>query len=168
MPFHEKCGKISNGCLLATPGRSLVCIDFVWHSFCSFYLKLWVTYGHNDLLYILDTFCPKHFISVLSKEKAVLPSGNERGFLSWLDISVGSLVSQFNTRMGRLSIMAQNPANAVICLGHSKGVVTMWTPTVKDEAVMKILAHRQPLTSLAGVVTDTILLTRIAFGWPTC
>ena len=50
--------------------------------------------------------------------------------------------------------MAQNPANAVICLGHSKGVVTMWTPTVKDEAVMKILAHRQPLTSLAGVVTE--------------
>lgn len=84
-------------------------------------------------------FLPYHFL---------LATGNERGWLSWLDISVGSLVSQFNTRMGRLNIMAQNPANAVVCLGHSKGVVTMWTPNVKDEPVMKILAHRQPLTSL--------------------
>jgi len=95
-------------------------------------------------------FLPYHFL---------LASGNERGFLSWLDISVGSLVSQFNTRMGRLSIMAQNPANAVICLGHSKGVVTMWTPTVKDEAVMKILAHRQPLTSLAVERSGTYMAT---------
>jgi len=95
-------------------------------------------------------FLPYHFI---------LATGNEKGWLSWLDVSIGSLVSQFNTRMGRLNVMAQNPANAVVCLGHSKGTVTMWTPNVKDEPVMKILAHRQPLTSVAVERSGTYMAT---------
>jgi U3 small nucleolar RNA-associated protein 7 len=44
--------------------------------------------------------------------------------------------------------MCQNPANAVIALGHSKGIVTMWTPNVR-EPVAKMLVHRQPVTSVA-------------------
>jgi len=95
-------------------------------------------------------FLPYHFL---------LATANERGWLSWLDVSVGSLVSQFNSRMGRLNVMAQNPANAVICTGHSKGTVTMWTPNVKDEPVMKILAHKQPLTSLAVERSGTYMAT---------
>jgi len=114
--------------------------------------------AQNKWTYVYDNqgielHCLKRLDNVLKMEflpyHFLLATANERGFLSWLDISVGSLVSQFNTRMGRLNIMAQNPANAVLCLGHSKGVVTMWTPNVKDEPVMKILAHRQPLTSIA-------------------
>jgi U3 small nucleolar RNA-associated protein 7 len=43
--------------------------------------------------------------------------------------------------------MCLNPHNAVVCLGHSKGIVTMWTPNVK-EPVAKMLAHRQPVTAV--------------------
>ena len=95
-------------------------------------------------------FLPYHFL---------LATANERGFLSWLDISVGSLVSQFNSRMGRLNVMTQNPANAVVVTGHSKGTVAMWTPSVKNEPVMKILAHRQPLTSVAVERSGTYMAT---------
>ncbi|XKL69028.1 hypothetical protein PGB90_006797 [Kerria lacca] len=84
-------------------------------------------------------FLPYHFLLI---------SGSEEGYLTWLDISVGSIVSQFNTKLGRLSIMKQNPYNAILCTGHSKGIVAMWSPNCKDP-VAKILCHRTPLSALA-------------------
>ncbi|XP_025834816.1 WD repeat-containing protein 46 [Agrilus planipennis] len=83
-------------------------------------------------------FLPYHFI---------LATASEVGYLSWLDISIGQIVAQYNTNMGRLSIMAQNPQNAVLCFGHSKGVVTMWAPSSKQPLV-KMLCHKSPLTAL--------------------
>lgn len=48
-------------------------------------------------------------------------SQSETGFLTYLDVSVGKIVTALNARAGRLSVMAQNPYNAVIHLGHSNG-----------------------------------------------
>ncbi len=77
--------------------------------------------------------------------------------MSWLDISIGKMVAQFNTKMGRLPIMCVNPYNAVLCLGHSKGIVTMWTPNSK-EPVAKMLVHRQPVTAVTvdRLVSETL------------
>jgi len=94
-------------------------------------------------------FLPYHFL---------LATSSEYGFLSWLDVSVGKMVSQFNAQHGRLPIMTQNPNNAVICLGHSKGVVSMWTPNIR-EPVVRLWTHKQPLTSLAVDRSGTYMAT---------
>ena len=83
---------------------------------------------------------------------------SEYGFLSWLDTSVGKVISQFNANHGKLGIMCQNPTNAVVCLGHSKGVVSMWTPNVR-EPVARMWAHKQPLTSIAVDRSGTYMAT---------
>ena len=54
--------------------------------------------------------------------------------------------------------MTQNPSNAVICLGHSKGVVSMWTPNLR-EPVVRMWAHKQPLTALAVDRSGTYMAT---------
>lgn len=64
--------------------------------------------------------------------------------------------------------MCQNPWNAVICQGHSKGIVTMWTPNVK-EPVAKVLTHRQGVTAVAvdkaGVYMATASVDRSMKIW---
>ena len=72
---------------------------------------------------------------------------------------MGQIVAQYSSKMGRLPIMTQNPTNAIIATGHSKGTVAMWTPNVKQEPVLKILAHRQPLTSIAFERSGTYMAT---------
>jgi len=94
-------------------------------------------------------FLPYHFL---------LATSSEYGFLSWIDISVGKQVAQMNANHGRLSIMCQNPTNAILCLGHSKGVVTMWSPNER-EPVARMWAHKQPLTSIAVDRSGTYMAT---------
>lgn len=84
-------------------------------------------------------FLPYHFLIV---------SGSEQGFLSWLDVSTGTMIGNYPSRMGPVRMMAQNPFNGVLCIGSSKGVVSMWSPTVR-EPLAKMLCHSTPLTSLA-------------------
>ncbi|PZC82826.1 hypothetical protein B5X24_HaOG209611 [Helicoverpa armigera] len=84
-------------------------------------------------------FLPYHFL---------LAAVNEFGFMSWLDISIGEIVGHYNNHLGRTAVMAQNPYNATLCLGNSKGVVSLWAPTVKDP-LAKILCHKTPLTAIA-------------------
>lgn len=84
-------------------------------------------------------FLPYHFLLV---------GGTNEGYLKWLDVSIGEMVSQIRTNCEKITLMQQNPANGVICLGNSKGVVSMWSPSQK-EPLAQILCHPSPLTALA-------------------
>lgn len=43
--------------------------------------------------------------------------------------------------MGPCDVLRQNPHNAVSLLGHTQGVVTMWTPNMSSP-VIKMLTHK--------------------------
>lgn len=94
-------------------------------------------------------FLPYHFL---------LAAGNDFGYLKWLDVSIGELVTQIKTHEDRITIMKQNPSNAVICVGNPKGVVTMWAPSVK-QPLARILCHGAPITALAFHPTGDLMVT---------
>jgi U3 small nucleolar RNA-associated protein 7 len=51
------------------------------------------------------------------------------------------MVAQHRTKLGPCAVMRHNPHNGVVCLGHARGCVTMWTPNLTTPAV-KMLCHR--------------------------
>lgn len=83
-------------------------------------------------------FLPYHFL---------LAAGSDTGYLSWVDVSVGQVVAGYHCKVPALRMMCQNPSNAAICVGDSRGVVSMWAPSQK-EALAKMLCHSTPLTAL--------------------
>lgn len=83
-------------------------------------------------------FLPYHFL---------LATGNKDGYVSWLDVSIGELVGNYNTKLGNIRIMRQNPGNGVLCIGGGKGVVSMWSPKVR-EPLAKLLCHPTAMSAL--------------------
>eukprot|EP00981_Chlorochromonas_danica_P006463 scaffold1401_cov180-Ochromonas_danica.AAC.13 len=84
-------------------------------------------------------YLPYHFL---------LATVGQSGQVKWHDVSTGELVGAHNTSLGSCHIMRQNPANAVMHLGHSNGVVSLWSPTV-GKSLASIFTHAAPLTDIA-------------------
>ncbi|KAL4645945.1 WD repeat-containing protein 46 isoform X1 [Arapaima gigas] len=101
----------------------------------------------NDVLRM--QFLPYHFL---------LATASATGFLQYLDVSVGKEVATTCTKSGRLDVMAQNPYNAVIHLGHPTGTVTLWSPNQRTPLV-KMLCHRGGVRSIAVDKTGTYMVT---------
>lgn len=55
-------------------------------------------------------------------------------------------------------VMTQNPGNALLCVGDSKGVVSMWSPNSKDP-VAKMLCHSQAISACAVHPYGTYMVT---------
>ena len=72
----------------------------------------------------------------------------EQGVLSYLDTTTGQLVAQHRSKLGPCDVLRHNPWNAVQCLGHGNGCVTMWAPNV-TQPLVKMLCHRGPVRALA-------------------
>ncbi|KAK7282326.1 hypothetical protein RIF29_11002 [Crotalaria pallida] len=78
----------------------------------------------------------------------LLASVNKFGQLHYQDITMGAMVGNFRTGVGRTNVMQQNPFNGVVGLGHSSGTVTMWKPT-SSAPLVKMLCHHGPVSALA-------------------
>lgn len=78
----------------------------------------------------------------------LLCSVGATGTLCYQDVSTGHIVSTHRTKQGPCNVMTQNPWNAVLCLGHTNGTVTMWTPNITTP-VVKMLCHHGPVRAAA-------------------
>ncbi|XXQ33869.1 BING4 C-terminal domain-containing protein [Plasmodiophora brassicae] len=84
-------------------------------------------------------FLPYHFL---------LLSIGKSGYLKYQDVSTGAIVCEHRTRKGPSDVLAHNPTNAVVHVGHSKGVVTLWTPNITTP-VVTMLCHKGPVQAVA-------------------
>ncbi|KAF9384113.1 Small subunit (SSU) processome component [Podila verticillata] len=84
-------------------------------------------------------FLPYHFL---------LTTIGNTGYLKYQDTSTGNLVAEHRTKQGKCDVMAQNPATAIMHLGHGNGTVTLWSPNMTTPLV-KMQCHRGPVTALA-------------------
>ncbi|XP_061296897.1 WD repeat-containing protein 46, partial [Pezoporus flaviventris] len=91
-------------------------------------------------------FLPHHFLLATTA----------RGSLHYVDVSLGTEVAALSTRAGRPAAMGQNPANAVVHLGHGNGTVTLWSPSV-PEPLVRILCHRGAVRALAVDASGTYM-----------
>ena len=84
-------------------------------------------------------YLPYHFL---------LAAASETGRVRYIDVSTGTELPELATRMGPCGVMAQNPWNAVLCLGHVRGCVTMWSPN-QGTPLVRMVCHRGAVTALA-------------------
>lgn len=78
--------------------------------------------------------------------------------LHYQDTSTGHIVAQHRTRLGPCRMMRQNPWNSVLGLGHTGGVVTLWTPNITTP-VVKMLCHRGAVNALAFDASGRYMVT---------
>jgi U3 small nucleolar RNA-associated protein 7 len=86
-------------------------------------------------------FLPYHFL---------LTSTSRDGHLRYTDVSMGTLVADlaiYGTGACTAPI-AVNPRSGIVNLGHANGTVSLWAPKM-PAALVKILAHRGPVTAVA-------------------
>lgn len=169
-PYQAKYSRNGRHLLLGSNKGHLAAFDWVTkklhfeinvmesiHDISWLHVETMIAAAQKEWLHIYDNtgteiHCIKRMDKILTMEflpyHFLLAAVNEFGFMTWLDISIGEIVGHYNNHMGRTPVMTQNPYNATICLGNSKGVVSLWSPNVK-KPLAKILCHKTPLTAIS-------------------
>lgn len=92
----------------------------------------------HDHVVKLD-YLPYHFL---------LCTLSSTGWIKYQDISIGEYVAGYNTAHGPANVLRQNPSNAIMNVGHSNGVVSMWSPN-SGKALVSMFCHKGAITDLS-------------------
>ncbi|KAH7827934.1 putative U3 snoRNP-associated protein Utp7 [Monocercomonoides exilis] len=79
----------------------------------------------------------------------LLTSIGNAGYLRYQDVSTGDMVSEHRTGMGPVDVMTHNPWNSVTLCGHANGVVSFWSPTCGQKALMTMLTENGPVRGVS-------------------
>lgn len=147
------------------------------HDLCWLHIPTMFATAQKDHVYIYSTegtelHCIKKLHRVLQLEflpyHFLLAASSEKGFLSWLDVSIGKMIAHTYTNAGRLNILTQNPYNALVVTGHANGSVSMWSPNVITPLV-RMLCHPHPIRAIAvdhgGQYMATAGIDRVVKIW---
>jgi U3 small nucleolar RNA-associated protein 7 len=88
--------------------------------------------------YKLD-FLPYHFL---------LTTIGHSGWIKWHDVSTGDFVAGHSTGHGPCKVLTHNRTNAISHVGHSNGVVTLWSPS-SGKSLVSMFCHKAPVTGIA-------------------
>merc|ERR1711972_427860 len=107
------------------------------------YVHIYNTQGHE--IHCLRNHLGARKLDFLNHHMLLVSIGTG-GILRYQDVTTGKDVANYRTFKGNCNVIKQNPANAVICLGHKDGTITMWSPKV-SKPISKMVCHRGPLLS---------------------
>ncbi len=93
--------------------------------------------GH-ERPYKLD-FLPYHFL---------LTTVGHSGWIKWHDVSTGTAIAGYQTGHGPVRVQEHNPTTAVSHVGHSNGVVSMWSPA-SGKPLVSMFCHKAPVSDLS-------------------
>jgi U3 small nucleolar RNA-associated protein 7 len=94
-------------------------------------------------------YLPYHFL---------LASVSTAGIIRYTDVSTGQSLAQLYTKLGPATAFAQNPHNAILHVGHQKGLVTLWSPN-SAAPLVKLLPHHGPVRSMAVDKSGTYMVS---------
>jgi U3 small nucleolar RNA-associated protein 7 len=103
--------------------------------------------NHSEATHL--EYLPYHFL---------LASVSTAGIIRYTDVSTGQSLAQLYSKLGTPTAFTQNPHNAIIHVGHQKGLVTLWSPN-SAAPLVKLLPHHGPVRSLAVDKSGTYMVS---------
>ncbi|KAF2131207.1 BING4CT-domain-containing protein [Dothidotthia symphoricarpi CBS 119687] len=103
--------------------------------------------NHSEATHL--EYLPYHFL---------LASVSTAGILRYTDVSTGQSLGELYTKLGPATSLAHNPQNAILHVGHQKGLVTLWSPN-SAAPLVKLLPHHGPVRSLAIDKSGTYMVS---------
>ncbi|KAH7075965.1 WD40-repeat-containing domain protein [Paraphoma chrysanthemicola] len=103
--------------------------------------------NHSEATHL--EYLPYHFL---------LASVSTAGIVRYTDVSTGQALEPLYTKLGPPTAFCQNPHNAIVHVGHQKGLVTLWSPNSATPLV-KLLPHHGPVRSLAIDKSGTYMVS---------
>lgn len=103
--------------------------------------------NHSEATHL--EYLPYHFL---------LSSVSTAGIIRYTDVSTGQSLGELYTKLGPATAFVQNPHNAILHVGHQKGLVTLWSPN-SAAPLVKLLPHHGPVRSLAVDKSGTYMVS---------